>query len=408
MNRRLPLLFLCALWLIAAAVAAPAVTRPGSGPGGGPGGEHVPRLQAVTAAGDSSAPALRVAVSVPYRWLVFRRDGDGYAARARLIVEAVRDGRPVGGDVVEATARVDRAAAAWTSRPLDLTARVTLPDTAAVTLRLTVEGVGTRRRWRREVAVRPARLLRQALVPLAAAWRTVPPGAVLAAAGDSVVLRLVLVAAGHAPRRTLLELAAVAAADGETLVVDRATLRPAPGETVAVVLGAAAADLPFGEHELLPRADGRPLAGVARLDLFDLAIPWDDDRAWARHVSWLEGIVDKAARDSLRRLPPAARPTAWRRVWASRPPDAHPTEREHLLRIVEADRRFGGFGRGAASDRGRVFIRLGEPDRIEDYADERSYPARWEIWYYERLGVAYRFYDAFGMGDYRLYDTVPI
>jgi hypothetical protein len=36
-----------------------------------------------------------------------------------------------------------------------------------------------------------------------------------------------------------------------------------------------------------------------------------------------------------------------------------------------------------------------------------SYPGQWEVWYYRRDGVLYRFYDAYGLGDFRLYDTAP-
>ena len=79
-----------------------------------------------------------------------------------------------------------------------------------------------------------------------------------------------------------------------------------------------------------------------------------------------------------------------------------PTRIEHLLRIVDADARYGGFGRGALSDRGRVFIRWGEPDRVETARDARLPGASWEIWIYEDEQRRFHFHDAHGMGDFRL------
>ena len=80
-------------------------------------------------------------------------------------------------------------------------------------------------------------------------------------------------------------------------------------------------------------------------------------------------------------------------------------QRIHLLRIVGADRRYGRFGRGSLSDRGRVFIRYGEPDRVEQIDDASVRESRWEIWYYSQLGLRFSFLDQHGMSDFQLHET---
>ncbi len=388
------------LWL--ALLYTGALARPAGG------GAAAPRIELVAPEGTAASPAARVVVSIPARWLVFHREDERYAATARLTVSVLRDGRLLGGDVAERIVTADRYGQTRTGQRHELSLAVALPDTAPVTLAVTVGCVGTRRRWQRELAYAAGRAAAIPLRIVAARWVTPGQERMLLAPWDSVALHLRATAAAASGADTVrLELVAAPVAGGESSVVDRTAVTAAPGETLTVVLGATVRDLPFGEHELALRLDGRALAGLSRLDLFVLAVHWWDDRAWALQVGWLDGIVDQAARDSLRHLPTAERAAAWRRIWEERGPGALPTEREHLLRIVEADRRFGGFGRGALSDRGRVYIRHGEPDRIEEFEDTRTYPGRWEVWYYDRLGVAYRFHDSFGLGDYRLYDTVP-
>jgi hypothetical protein len=79
-----------------------------------------------------------------------------------------------------------------------------------------------------------------------------------------------------------------------------------------------------------------------------------------------------------------------------------------LRRIVEADDRFGGDGRGAETDRGRTLIRWGEPARIDSYADPRAAGAVWEVWDYPERGRRLYFFDAHGLGDYRLRREEPL
>ena len=87
---------------------------------------------------------------------------------------------------------------------------------------------------------------------------------------------------------------------------------------------------------------------------------------------------------------------------------------EHRRRIDYADRMFGydSPGRGALTERGRIYISLGPPRSVESYpSGANTHPM--ELWFYEadpRKGVPAYFYllffKRFGIGDYILYNPV--
>jgi GWxTD domain-containing protein len=190
------------------------------------------------------------------------------------------------------------------------------------------------------------------------------------------------------------------------------------GDSLAVHMAWSSREIYFGHCTLGLRLEVALAAGSERLSLdpprqfTNLQVPFWNDQEWKRHVAWLEGIAGRARRQELAALPVPQRESAWRAVFAAAaaaagvPPAA--LEARHLLRIVEADARFGGFGRGALSDRGRIYIRYGPPDRIQHFGDEMAREGRWEVWYYLQLGEQFTFYDPQGMGDYQLYETRPI
>ena len=102
-------------------------------------------------------------------------------------------------------------------------------------------------------------------------------------------------------------------------------------------------------------------------------------------------------------------PAAWDTVWAQLAREeaipVREAQRAHLLRIIEADDRFGRFGRGSLSDRGRVLIRYAEPTRFDRHAGDSAREQQWEVWYYSGLGLRFTFVDRHGLGDYRLQET---
>lgn len=381
---------------------------------------------------DSSGVELPlVRVTLPYRSLVFTRTRDGYRAAVRAVVVAARGDERVGGGVGEAEARAPDYAATRGDGQLVCDVPLRLRGEAPVDLRVTAEVQGTSRRWKERLAWRPGSGL---TVPLyfADVRLDLPSGAggaaLLAGAADTLRATVVLgrrpsVAAWPVGGVTLvarvapLEGARRRRDDGEGEVVRRWVLDPAPPRAPAQTrrVEIPAARLPFGRLALSLWLESGLGDAAERLpcdpprEFVNLALRTEDDLEWQRHVGWLEGIADDEQRRRLRQVPAGERLGAWRALWeraaAQSGVPAADLERAHLLRVVEADRLFGDFGRGALSDRGRILIRYGTPDSVEHRADDLSYDGRWEIWYYHDERLAFTFFDAHNLGDYRLVST---
>lgn len=103
-----------------------------------------------------------------------------------------------------------------------------------------------------------------------------------------------------------------------------------------------------------------------------------------------------------------ARKQAFERFWQERDPTPGTPDNEvrdeFYLRIEIANDRFPFLQQqGWRTDRGKVFIRFGEPDKVDDYPySVNTYP--YQVWHYYRNGHYRRFTftDEIGDGDYRL------
>ena len=115
--------------------------------------------------------------------------------------------------------------------------------------------------------------------------------------------------------------------------------------------------------------------------------------------------------DSLRRATPERRPEVWREFWKATDPVAITPENEALddyfRRVQQANLRFQDEGQpGWMTDRGEVFITLGEPDEILDMSSglDRS-GVRAIRWTYTNLRLVLYFQDQSGFGRFRLTPT---
>lgn len=82
----------------------------------------------------------------------------------------------------------------------------------------------------------------------------------------------------------------------------------------------------------------------------------------------------------------------------------HASYKRYMQRIAEADNKFKGMRKsGYKTERGRVYVTYGIPDRIEPYPNESNLKP-YEVWYYDRLegGVIFIFGDLHGFGEYDL------
>ncbi len=114
--------------------------------------------------------------------------------------------------------------------------------------------------------------------------------------------------------------------------------------------------------------------------------------------------------DSLRALrdtPPEEQAAAWQRFWRSTDPNPATPENEALdqyfARVQSANEQFREEGMpGWLTDRGEVFIGLGEPDDVVDRRSELQGRTRVVYWVYTELHLTLSFIDDAGFGRYRL------
>jgi GWxTD domain-containing protein len=94
----------------------------------------------------------------------------------------------------------------------------------------------------------------------------------------------------------------------------------------------------------------------------------------------------------------------WQDFWARRDPspgsEANEALAEFMERVEYATRHFGDLEPGWDSDMGRIYIRYGPPDRIEEDRGDSRFPT--QIWYYYERSASLVFHDVDGLGRYRL------
>jgi GWxTD domain-containing protein len=112
--------------------------------------------------------------------------------------------------------------------------------------------------------------------------------------------------------------------------------------------------------------------------------------------------------DSLRRAPPDRRPEVWREFWKATDPVPLTPENEaiddYFRRVQQANIRFPEEGeQGWLTERGEVFITLGEPDEVVDMSNgiDRS-TVRMLRWTYASQRLVLYFEDQTGFSRYRL------
>jgi len=112
--------------------------------------------------------------------------------------------------------------------------------------------------------------------------------------------------------------------------------------------------------------------------------------------------------DSLRKAPPEERGHVWRRFYKATDPVAMTPENEALdqyfRRVQTANERFRESGDpGWLTDRGEVFITLGEPDDVFDASSDVSRSGvRLIRWTFTGLRLTLFFQDQTGFGRFRL------
>lgn len=104
----------------------------------------------------------------------------------------------------------------------------------------------------------------------------------------------------------------------------------------------------------------------------------------------------------------ASRKEFIREFWEKRDPDPSTPENEFKsefeARVAYAAKRFNEGGRGWNTDRGRIYIFMGPPDKFEEIFthDDPSIRGPILIWIYYKYGLGIEFVDEKGTGQYKI------
>jgi GWxTD domain-containing protein len=185
--------------------------------------------------------------------------------------------------------------------------------------------------------------------------------------------------------------------------------KPEHGNRQRLILPIIAADLPYGKYKLeLQMQNGQSRVKATG----EFRVSWNGIPATTTHLVQAITAVDYLATDkeraALRSGTVVELQAAVGAFWKSRDPtprtEANEAMDEYYQRVEYANEKFSERADGWKTDRGRVYILFGPPDRIE------REPAiaggnRYEVWNYHHLNQRFLFVDRLGFGDYLLADV---
>jgi GWxTD domain-containing protein len=191
---------------------------------------------------------------------------------------------------------------------------------------------------------------------------------------------------------------------GRLLWSDSVTVTPRAG------IGARVIEVPVARIGIGAAVLSVVAAGSADTASAGVFVGFGEDLPVATFDDMLSYLRYFARPDRLQRLRTAApeeRPAVWgafvRETDSEPATPVHEGLRDYFSRLVRANARFRDESTpGWLSDRGRVFITLGEPDQLIEptVADFRS--TRQQLWDYRGLNMQLVFYDQTGTGRWRL------
>jgi len=129
---------------------------------------------------------------------------------------------------------------------------------------------------------------------------------------------------------------------------------------------------------------------------------------WETTVGVLSIIGTDEEIKRLRETPATERAAMWAAFWARRDPSPGTEDNEaleeHWRRIRHASKEFTTNDAGWKTDRGRIYIRHGQPDEQEIRTDPYV-QGQYLVWRYYKDNLTFVFYDRFGLGEYVLSDS---
>jgi GWxTD domain-containing protein len=215
---------------------------------------------------------------------------------------------------------------------------------------------------------------------------------------------------GHGRVRDMpIVLRALSTEDGAELWRDTVVLRrPTGAEDLATgVVTLGPETLPVGEFRLLAWA-----TGAAEVRATPALIAVSDQWAvgdFSQLLSLLRYFPSAAELQALRGAGAQGRTDLWRSFWRSTDPDPRTVNHEaldqYLERVRGANTRFAEAGTyGWLTDRGEVYITLGEPDEIVEQRAPAGVQVGWIRWEYRHHSLVLNFFDENDLGEFRLTD----
>jgi GWxTD domain-containing protein len=398
------------LWPAAAAAALDDGTGPLFGP-------SRPRFAAdlTSSLAPDGRTRVRIEIEVPYAECQFVRVPAGFGAALEFVVALERDGRPIAGD-------------AWERRFVV----ATFDETRDGELRFAVEREfrvsAGEYRWRVRVQDRNGGGTAEALREVelrGLGGSTLGLGDLLfgeCAAGDSAEAFRRLASRRYAGdlqqvcvQGTVFDLAAADSARRYRIhyrVRDEAGGEFARGDTTlpagqrTFVLHPAVHHLFLGPYRLeVEVAEGdRRYESESTFEIESTNAPRGGQ--WAMMIEVLGYVTSSGDLEPLRRArTDEERAAAWDEFWRRRDPRPETPRNEALLdlmrRVREANREFQALEPGWRTDRGRIYIRYGNPDQIDDHQGTADSPPV-QIWHYYSRNLRFVFADRTGFGRYEL------
>lgn len=197
----------------------------------------------------------------------------------------------------------------------------------------------------------------------------------------------------------------------DTVIAAPPLRRAKSGGAVASVIGVSVDGLDTGDYvlavELVDITSGASVVGTKEFTLGDRRTKVQDqtpyrldvgelERKYYREVSFVATPRELAYYNAL----PDSGKEAWLAAFWSRRSLTEFARRMELAKTRYAT----GRTAGTRTDRGRVYIKYGEPDAVEQKTIEMEMKPR-EYWYYYQQGLAFVFVDLRGDGDFRLVYT---
>ena len=359
-------------------------------------------------------PSVSVTITVPYAELNWSSVPAGYAAGAGFMVELepVRGDR-LFGDTWEKRLTIQSYAATHSSRSNLIIQRSFEMPPGRYRVRVRVRDIGSDRESEAQdqlVLEDLARVpvgftdLLLGIVDSSGTWTPVPTR-VFGYNSDRLGARVMAFdrRPGEWPRQVSLHYRVLD--DGGNLAFQGDTTLTLTQQAQPLVLRPARGSLFIGDYTLeLERVEGKARWRTTRSFEVEESGP-PRGKEFTQMLEALAYVATSEEVDAMRNLPAEQQAAAWERFWGRRDPTPETPRNEFFVeffrRLHYGAQHFQGFGAGWRSDMGRIYIRYGPPDAVEQHPASAAMAAT-ELWSYNQPYRRFVFVDREGFGRYLL------